>query len=63
MQALIAWLGSNWAVVALAVKSLLDLVFVLNPKLDAPGGVIDYIYQAIKKALAPPAPPANPPSA
>ncbi len=43
----------NWALVALIVKSILDLIFVINPKADAPGGVLDFIYQLVKKALAP----------
>jgi hypothetical protein len=56
MQSIIA----NWALVALIVKSVLDLIFALNPKADAPGGVIDFIYQLIKKALASNPPPSAP---
>jgi hypothetical protein len=61
MQSLIA----NWALVALIVKSILDLIFALNPKADAPGGVIDFIYQLLKKAISsnPLPPPSAPPSA
>jgi len=51
MEAVVSWLAAHWAVVALAVKSLLDLVFLLDPAADAPGGVLDWLYQALKKAL------------
>jgi hypothetical protein len=43
----------NWALIALIVKSALDLLFAINPKADAPGGVIDMLYQAVKNIGAP----------
>lgn len=51
MQAVVTFLQSNWALVLLVVKSVLDLLFVISPKADAPGGVLDYIYQLVKKYL------------
>jgi len=42
----------NWALIALIVKSVMDLIFAINPKADAAGGVVDFIYQLVKKALA-----------
>jgi len=51
MEALISWLAAHWAVLALVVKSLLDLLFLLDPAADAPGGVLDWLYQQLKKAL------------
>lgn len=58
MQALL----QNWALVALIIKSIMDLVFAINPKLDAPGGVIDFIYQLVKKALSGKTPPPSAPA-
>lgn len=48
MEALFGWIVAHWAVVLLAGKSFLDLLFAINPKLDAPGGVIDALYQWLK---------------
>lgn len=53
MQSLIGWFTSHWALVLLAVKSVLDLLFAINPKLDAPGGVVDAVYQWLKGKTPP----------
>ena len=44
-------LTANWALIVLILKSVLDLVFLVNPKADAPGGVLDAIYQFLKSRL------------
>lgn len=51
MAAVVAWLGAHLPVVLLVVKSVLDLVFAINPSADAPGGVVDWLYQEVKKLL------------
>ncbi len=47
-------LTANWALIALILKSLLDLIFAINPKADAPGGVIDSIYLFLKAKVSQP---------
>lgn len=52
MQAVLDFIKANWALVLLAVKSLADLAFAINPSLDAPGGVVDAAYLWIKKLVS-----------
>lgn len=60
MQSLMA----NWALIALILKSAFDLLFAISPKVDAPGGVIDFLYQLLKKASSGNSqPPSAPPAA
>lgn len=51
MSSVLAWLGAHWPAVLLVVKSVLDVLFAVNPNADAPGGVLDWLYQEVKKLL------------
>ena len=50
-KTVMALLVANLPLILLVLKSIADLAFAINPKLDAPGGVIDWAYTLVKNKL------------
>lgn len=51
MANLISWLISHQGVLAGAGIAVLDLVFALNPNVEAPDGVLHAVYMQLKKLI------------
>lgn len=51
---LLQFIQNNWALIVLFLKSFADFLFARNPKLDAPGGVVDFVYLYLKNYGKPP---------